>query len=203
LGQKPIWKCNEDFPEKQKTDWKDAPFLYFTTDYGESRTPLVRGDTAMSIPLYRVPITDLERDYICSWMWRYKSLDNVWMGSSDLEMEAYRVLAEPDSECSKTGRDHCLAIEKATGVPTYYYLMRYFGRECAEEKKRLCPGCRKPWHVKRPEKELVDKPFWKFDFLCKKCHLVSTCALGDVNLRYAKIGEPRKEKKCCSALSGR
>jgi len=194
LGQKPIWRCNEDFPTKHKTNWKDAPFLYFVTNYCESRTPLVRGDTAMSIPLYRVPITDLERNDICSWLWRYKSLDNVWMGSSELEIEAYRVLAEPDSECSKNGRECCLAIEKATGIPTYYYLRRFFGREYAEEKERRCPGCGKSWFVKRPEKEIKDKPFWKFDFQCKKCRLVSNCAI-DLSIRYAKIGEPRKEKK--------
>jgi predicted nucleic acid-binding Zn ribbon protein len=109
-------------------------------------------------------------------------------------MQAYRVLAEPDSPCSKWGRELCLAIEKATGVPTYYYLMRYFGREYAEEKRRRCPCCGKSWHIKRPEKE-GGYEFWEFDFMCKKCRLVSNCACGDVNLRYAKIGEPRKEKK--------
>ena len=118
FGQKPVWTCDEDFPSKRKTTWKGAPFLYFVTDYGEIRTPLVRGDNAMSIPLYRVPVTDLERDEISSWMWRYKSLDNVWMGSCDLEMQAYQALAGLDSKCTEYGREHCLAIEKATGVPT-------------------------------------------------------------------------------------
>ena len=190
FGQKPEWRCNEDCPGKYKTNWKDAPYLYFVVECLDWRPPLARGDNGMIIPLYRVPITDEERDLLCGWVWRYKSFDGVWIGCGELEMQAYRVLADPESECSKWGREHCQAIEKATGVPTYYYLMRYFGREYAEEKKRRCPCCGKSWLVKYPVEEVQEKPFWKFDFQCKKCRLVSHFAT-DVNLRYAKIGEPR------------
>jgi len=196
FGQTPIWKCNEDFPTKIKTTWKDAPFLFFVTDFLEPNylTPLVRGDNGRGIPLYRVPITDMERDYTSSWLWQYKAFDAVWISSGELEIQAYRILAEPDSECSKRGREICLAIEKATGVPTYFYLKRYYGRNGDEEKKRLCPCCGKSWFVKRLEKKDGEStPFWEFDFQCKKCRLVSHFA-PDVNLRYAKIGEPRKEK---------
>lgn len=193
FGQVPVWKCNEDFLSKRKTNWKNAPFLYFTTDFFESDllSLLARGDTADLISLYRVPIPDQAREDAYFWQAKYRSLYKVWLDSGDLEMQVYRLLAEPDSKCSKCGRELCLAIEKATNVPTYYYLMRYHGREYADEKKRLCPGCGKSWFVKRPEKkEDAHTPFWEFDFQCKKCRLVSHIAC-DVNLRYAKIGEPK------------
>jgi predicted nucleic acid-binding Zn ribbon protein len=110
-------------------------------------------------------------------------------------MQAYRITAELESKCSKHGRELCLAIEKATGVPAYYYLHRHYGREFSEEKKRPCPCCGKTWFIKRPGKQIEEHSlFWEFDFMCKRCRLVSNCAY-TVEPRYAKIGEPRKSKK--------
>ncbi len=195
FGRSPLWAANEDFPPKYKATWKNAPFLYLMTHFCDDESPLCRGDRNDVIPLFRVPITDQERDNAFYWLTTYRELDNIWIGSRELEMQAYRVLADPDSELSKTGRELCQAIEKATGVPTYYYLMRYHGREFAEEKKRRCPGCGKPWAVKQPKSEDDSKKtFREFDFQCEKCRLVSHCA-PDINLRYAKIGEPKKIPK--------
>ena len=192
FGQIPIWTCNEDFPPKKNVTWKNAPFLYFVTDYFERESPVRRGDNGRVIPYFTLPITSSEKDNIYGWTCRYRELDSLWLDSGDFEMSAYRHLAEPDSSLSIEGRECCSVIEKATGVPTYYYLKRYYGREYAEEKERQCPGCGKPWFVKRPEKQIDEhKPWWEFDFMCKKCRLVSSVA-PDLNLRYAKIGEPRK-----------
>ena len=193
--QKPVWTCNEDFPLKRNATWKDAPFLYLFTHLFDQESPVCRGDNGMVIPVFTLPITDLEKEYLYAWMYRYRDHDAVWMGSDELEIPSYRLLAEPDSGLSTTGREHCSIIEKATGVPTYYFLMRYYGREYAEEKARRCPGCGKPWFVKNPEKESYNKPFWKFDFMCKTCRLVSNCGPDGSNLRYAKIGEPRKKSQ--------
>jgi len=124
------------------------------------------------------------------WQRLYRSLDSVYMETGDLEMSAYRALATLESDCTKRGRTLCLAIEKATGIPTYYYLKRIYGREYAEEKNRRCPSCGKPWFVKNSEKNAS----WKIDFVCKKCRLMSSIA-ETVELRYAKIGEPRKNPR--------
>lgn len=189
FGQAPVWTCQEDFPRKKNATWKNAPFLYLFTDFSEYESPVARGDNGYIIPYFTIPLTDEEKEWIYFWKERYGALDFVWISSGDLEMPAYRILAEPESEISKSGRELCQTIEKATGVPTYYYLMRYYGRKEEDEKKRLCPCCEKPWYVEHPEGE--DKPFWKFDFQCEPCRLVSNLAC-DVNLRYAKIGEPRQ-----------
>ena len=187
FGQLPIWRCHEDFPVKRKTNWKNAPYLCIYAHYHLSDSPLVRGDNGDTIPLYRVPITHQDRVDAYCWQRLYRSLDSVYQETGDLEMQAYRALATLESECTDRGRQLCLSIEKATGIPTYYYLKRIYGREYAEEKDRRCPGCGKSWFVKNPE----NNASWKCDFLCKKCRLVSNVA-ETAELRYAKIGEPRK-----------
>lgn len=196
FNQKPLWELHEDHVIKSyKPTWQNTPFLYFTTGFMDWESPLVRGDNGAPIPLYRVSITDLDRDAIRSWLWRYRSFDEVWIGSCDLERQAYSVLTDPNSELSQWGRDCCRAIEKATSVPTYYWLMRYYGRQEEEEKQRRCPGCGKSWFIKKPVgSQDESKPFWHFDFMCKKCRLVSHLAVGETNLRYARIGEFREKK---------
>jgi predicted nucleic acid-binding Zn ribbon protein len=157
----------------------------------------------MVIPNFTLPITDIERENIYCWTRAYRDFSNVWLNTGELEMPAYLLLAEPDSSLSIRGRKCCSVIEKATGVPTYYFLIRYYGRDEAGERERRCPGCGKPWFVQRPNKQismlnpvLEDNrgPWWEFDFMCKKCRLVSH-GCDCLDLRHAKIGEPRKSKK--------
>jgi predicted nucleic acid-binding Zn ribbon protein len=189
FGQSPVWRCNEDYPPKRKTSWRGATYLCLYTHYSLADSPLVRGDSGDVVSLYRVPITDRDRVEAYVWQRLYRSLDDVYMATSDLEMEAYRALADLESDCSIRGRELCLIIETATNVPTYYYLKRNYGREDAEEKKRQCPDCGKPWFVEHPER----KTFWKYNFMCEECRLISDIA-ETVDIKYASIGEPRKAK---------
>jgi len=197
FGQMPVWTCNEDFPTKKNATWKNAPFLSFFAHSFDYESPVCRGDNGLVIPYFTLPIADMERESIYRWANQYRDFYDVWLNSGELEIQSYRLLAEPDSSLSVEGRECSAVIEKTTGVPTYYYLMRYYGREEAEEKARRCPGCGKPWFVKRPEKQIDEhKPFWDFDFMCKRCRLVSHCACRHSlypQPRYAKIGEPRKK----------
>ena len=199
FGRTPVWTCNEDFPPKKNVSWKNASFLCCVTSMFDRESPIWRGDKGLIIPYFTLPITDQDKETIYFWTSRYRDHDRIWLDSHDLSMPAYRLLAEPDSSLSIEGRRCCSVIEKATGIPTYYYLTRYYGREVAEEKQRRCPGCGKPWLAEHPEKKFGDVfgevlTFWKFDFMCKKCRLVSHGA-PNVNLRYAKIGEPRKNPR--------
>jgi predicted nucleic acid-binding Zn ribbon protein len=188
--QKPIWNCNEDFPPKQKAIWKNASFLYLFTNNFHRDSPLHRGDNNDMIPLYRVPITDNIRDDIYYWQGYYREWDNIWLGSDKFEITAYRMLADPRSELSLRGRESCLAIEKATGIPVYYYLLRYFGRKGENEKQRKCPCCGNSWFVEHPQQSVYKpKLFYQFDFQCPNCRLVSNLADGEIKSRYAKIGE--------------
>ncbi|MDR2757641.1 MAG: Zn-ribbon-containing protein [Planctomycetaceae bacterium] len=185
--RQPVWSCNEDLPPKQKAIWKNASFLYlFAPPFNQPSTPLYRGDNNDGIPLYRVPVTDYERENIYFWQKYYLDYDNIWMETGKLELNAYRMLADPQSELSKQGRELCLAIEKATGIPTYYYLMRFFGRKINDEIQRKCPDCHNSWEVERAHPQTR---FCHFYFQCPNCRLVSHLSSGTVNLRYAKIGE--------------
>ncbi|MDR0336497.1 MAG: Zn-ribbon-containing protein [Planctomycetaceae bacterium] len=188
--QKPVWNCNEDFPPKQKAIWKNASFLYLFTNNYHHDSPLHRGDNNDMVPLYRVPVTDSEREDIYCWQEYYRECDNIWMGSGKFEIAAYQMLADPRSELSLRGRESCLAIEKATGIPVYYYLLRYFGRKKENEKQRKCPCCGNSWFVEYPQQSVYKpKLFYQFDFQCPDCRLVSNLADGEVKLNYAKIGE--------------
>jgi predicted nucleic acid-binding Zn ribbon protein len=184
--RKPTWYYNEDFPPKQKAVWKNASFLYLFTPSYLPGTPLYRGDNNDAIPLYRVPITDSERESIYLWQQYYRDCDNIWTKNGKLEINAYRMLADPKSELSRRGRELCLAIEKATKTPTYYYLMRFFGRKHKDEAQRKCPGCGNSWKVEHAHPQIR---FCDFYFQCSHCRLVSHLANGTVNSRYAKIGE--------------
>jgi predicted nucleic acid-binding Zn ribbon protein len=186
----PVWCCNEDFPPKQKAVWKNASFLYLYVPDNQQGTPLYRGDNNDAIPLYRVPIADNERENICFWQQYYREYNNLWLENGKWSIDAYRMLADPESELSKQGRELCLAIEKTTGIPTYYYLKRFFGRKFEEEIQRKCPCCSNSWAVEQPTQEISEpKRFCHFYFQCQPCRLVSYPANGKINLRYAKIGE--------------
>jgi predicted nucleic acid-binding Zn ribbon protein len=186
----PVWDCNEDFPPKQKAIWKNASFLYLFTQDSQQGTPLYHGDNNDAIPLYRVPIADNERENIYFWQQYYCECNNIWLENNKLTINVYRMLADPESELSKQGRELCLAVEKATGIPTYYYLIRFFGRKYEEEIVRKCPCCGNSWTVKQPQQQnYKSEQFGHFYFQCQHCRLVSHPASGNVNSRYAKIGE--------------
>jgi predicted nucleic acid-binding Zn ribbon protein len=185
--QNPVWYCNEDFPPKQKATWKNASFLYLFTQDSQQGTPLHRGDNNDAIPLYRVPIADNEREKIYFWQQYYRECNNLWLKDNKLTIDVYRMLADPESELSQQGRELCLAVEKATGIPTYYYLIRFFGRKYEEEILRKCPCCGNSWAAKQQTDN--SELFCNFYFQCQHCRLVSHPANGKVNSRYAKIGE--------------
>jgi predicted nucleic acid-binding Zn ribbon protein len=95
-------------------------------------------------------------------------------------------MASPDSELSQRGREICQQVEAATGVPTYYFLMRYWGRRKGEETRR-CPGCGGSWHVVMPAN--ATSGFCDFPFRCEACRLVSHLGKLFDDPRRAAIGE--------------
>jgi predicted nucleic acid-binding Zn ribbon protein len=101
-------------------------------------------------------------------------------------------LADPDSELAQQGRNLCRRIEIGTGIPTYYYLARYWAREKGEED-RLCPGCGNMWKVEGL-KELPER-FYHFDFRCDNCRLVSHLGVSLDGGNYVRIGEFHKRNK--------
>jgi predicted nucleic acid-binding Zn ribbon protein len=103
-------------------------------------------------------------------------------------MRVYRELDDPRSDLARWGREQCARIEKATGKPTYYYLMRYFSHRSGEES-RPCPLCGRRWAVRS-----LDEPeggFSNFFFRCERCRLVSGIGVSLEGARRARIGDFR------------
>jgi predicted nucleic acid-binding Zn ribbon protein len=136
---------------------------------GES--PLRCGDCFDPVPLYRIPPTSEFHNYedIIWWRHHYRHFDWMWIDSSTGELFAYRQMSRADSELSRQGRDLCRKIRKLTGQRAYYYLHRYYGRNLAAERRRLCPGCNRKWL-------LGEKWHKRFDFRCDRCCLLSNIA---------------------------
>lgn len=186
FGWSPVWKILDDDANERPSTWKGAPFLYLFTHAFDWASPVCRGDGKKPVPVFSLPLAEPQKSDLYSWQNAYSDHDKIWIGSGKLEVPAYRQLADPRSDLAASGRDLCREIETATGVPTYYYLMRYWSRSKGEDH-RPCPGCGKEWMAVR--KEDSSARFWLFDFKCDPCRLVSH--LGDTpdGGRRARIGE--------------
>lgn len=192
FGSTPQWELLEDDAPKRDVTWAKAPFLYLFTHFLDWESPLCRGDNGKPIPLYRLPGSHKDREAVYFWQCHYRNHDAIWMGCGKLEVPAYKQLCLPDSELSRDGREICREIERATGVPTYYFLMRYWGRRQNEEKRK-CPGCGRSWRTAH-ELDPADV-FWHFPFQCDKCRLVSHMADSCDDERHAVTGEWSSRKK--------
>ncbi len=135
--------------------------------YGELQSPVRCGDCFCPIPLYRLPRFESgEFVEVVSWMEDYKSCDSLFMNSSTGERFGYREMSQVKSSLSRRGREICEYIERKTGINTYYFLQRYYGRSRASEKSRKCPVCAGEWRLPERLHHLID-------FKCHGCRLVS------------------------------
>ncbi|RZF49620.1 nucleic acid-binding protein [Acinetobacter halotolerans] len=183
FGRKPQWTLIDDDIPKQNITWENAPFLYLFTHMGDRRSSLCRGDNGESISIYLIPGEHEQREEIYFWQQEYKTYDQAWTYSGALEKVAYKQLATSDSELAKAGQKIGKYIEKVTGIPTYYYLVRYWGRR-TNEYARLCPSCGQNWST-----EVNSNEFHHFPFKCDQCRLVSHLAVSYEDERQAVIGE--------------
>lgn len=189
FGNKPTWKILDDDARKRPPSWKGAPFLYLFTHALDRESPVCRGDGRAPVPVFFLPISFELKDRLYFWQKSYYYHDNIWFKSGALEIAAYRQLADPNSELAQEGRELCRELEAATGVPTFYYLMRYWGRLKGEDE-RPCPGCGTPWKTTRTAK--TTWRFCEFDFRCDPCRLVSHVGVakgGGRHARHTRIGE--------------
>ena len=188
FGRAPSTALLEAAVPKRFSSWRATKFLYLFTNLLDRSSPVRAPRSRTEVPLYELPIDERTREALCFWAERYRTLDELWIASGPLERGAYKQLADPASETAERGRELCQVIEKATRKPTYYYLVRYYGRETGEEE-RPCPLCGSPWRTKtRPAAE---SEFFAFDFQCRRCRLVSHFAKSIEDARRARVGEFR------------
>jgi predicted nucleic acid-binding Zn ribbon protein len=188
FGAAPSWEILDDEVKQKVPSWKKAPFLYLFTHLFDEDSSVCRGDGKRSIPSYVLPLTPEEKESLYGWQRSYRTHDRLWIDSGTLEVPAYRQLADPQSALSEEGRALCQQLETATGIPTYYYLMRYWRPvDLQTEKKRPCPGCGKAWYIRNDQPKSTK--FWEFDFQCHPCRLVTHIGVSTDGGRHAKIGE--------------
>lgn len=185
FGAEPTWQILEDNVPTSFPDVQASSSLFLFTTAFDGNSPVCCGDTGERLPAYLIPIDDDEREHLFFWSREYNHLDNIWLRSGELEIPAYQQLASPASGLAQDGRQLAKKVEAALGIPTYYFLMRYYGRS-EGETQRTCPGCNGQWLI---EDNLHSKPFWKFPFRCEKCRLVSQVADADDEEEFAHIGE--------------
>ncbi len=191
FGKNPTWKIVDDRVPKRFPNWRSSKGLVLYTDMFGYVNCVYKLNRKEKIPLYLLPLDDQEIEDIHFWIRSYRLHDGIWIGSGKLEIPAYKELADPTTELSTTGRELCSIIEKKTKIPTYYYMMRYWGR-IEGEKRRRCPLCGDSWATEYATRD--EAKFWEFDFLCEKCRLVSSLASSYDNQRCAHIGEYKSIK---------
>lgn len=191
FGGPPKCKLIDDDVPKRFPNWKQSASFYLFTHAFDDTSPVCCGDSGKPIPLYLLPLGQELREHIYFWGCAYKQHDHIWLNSAALEIPAYKQLADPMSDLSANGRELCAQVERATGRPTYYFLMRYWGRNIGEAVRR-CPSCGGKWHTS--ETETDRRPFFQFHFCCQRCRLVSHCANSYEDERHARIGEFKKSK---------
>jgi predicted nucleic acid-binding Zn ribbon protein len=192
FGHEPKWILLDDDIPKKMPDYKNCPFLYLCTSAYSSEPPIRRGDNGKRISPIMLPIPSKIKDDIYGWERTYQLYEHIWTGCGVLEIPIYKQFADPKSELSDEGRKICSAVEEATGIPTYYYLMRYWGRRNGENQRK-CPACGNKWDVE--PKEIKNKRFWNFDFQCHECRLVSHKATDYDDERHARIGEYKNNRR--------
>lgn len=185
FGKEPSWKILDDDVGKTSSKWRDAQSLYLFTNAFDWHSPVCRDNGRHPIPLFTLPLSDELKETLYGWQKSCRELDSIWLRSGALEIPAYRQLADPSSELAEEGRRLCKEIEQATKIPTFYYLMRYWGRSRGEDE-RVCPGCGSEW---RTSAEAAGNNFWDFHFRCEPCRLVSHLGTTTNGGRHARIGE--------------
>lgn len=181
----PKVSLRENKPTKKWPSWKVAKELYLFTNYVYEGLPVKEGNKGAGIPIYQLPLEPDQAELISYWAIRYRQFDGVQLGCGELEIPAYRQMAEVRSGLSRAGREACKVIEQATGKPTYYFLHRYWGWESQDkERKRRCPSCGGKW-LNRPESK---EGIGRFVFKCDPCRLVSEICSSTENKKYAEIG---------------
>lgn len=188
FGCPPTWIIRDDEVPGKNVHW-DAPTLHLFTHAFDWGPPLARGDDGRAVPTFLLPVDFQTKQDIYSWQQGYVLHDRLWLNSGSLEVPAYRELVDPQSGLSTDGRELCAEIEKATRVPTYYFLLRYYAADQGSDD-RPCPCCGKSWKILQP----VDAPFQRWMYRCTDCRLVSTSGV-EINRRLAKIGQWKSSVK--------
>jgi predicted nucleic acid-binding Zn ribbon protein len=142
--------------------------LTFFTHYLSTVSPIRCLDCFGIVPLYRLPhVHDHEHLVLLQWAADYRACDTLQMHCTTGERFAEGQLSEHDSSLSRSGRALAADLERVSGTPVYYSLLKIRSR-LSSELGRKCPSCDEPWRL--------EPALHGFDFQCRPCRLLSTIA---------------------------
>jgi len=184
FGCPPAWTLLSERTARRFPSWRSASFLYLRpSPLEEGTSPVFRGDDGELVPRYLLPAR--VREGLGFWLHSSRHHYWVWLHSADLEVPAYEQIATIDSGTATRGRKLCRSIERATGIPTYYFLLKYYSR--VGDKDRPCPGCGRRWLLPGDGPSLSRY----IQFLCRRYRLVSEEGRDLSSPGLARIGEYR------------
>lgn len=119
--------------------------------------------------LFTIDLDETQREELSEWNSIYSALFSLWLGLPKMEAAAYKHLANYRSEINSKGLRIRKTVELASGIPTYYFLLRSPGYS-KNETWRNCPKCGGDWcsHTKD------SSDHWNFEFRCDVCRLVAS-----------------------------
>lgn len=132
-------------------------------------SPIIDGDSKESIPYYKIPYTNHNKDCyddLNSWERNYRRVIGLWHNGLD-DKWTLKQLQNFDSELNKEGISCSKRIEELTGVPTYYFLFNDRNWSLKKDLNWKCPSCGGNWII--PGKTYHD---W-YAFKCDACRLIS------------------------------
>lgn len=132
------------------SSWRSAKLLYLHTHLFDRGSPVRSGGLDYATPLYLLPLKETQREYLVRWARSYRNHDAIWIGSGALEVQAYKQLADPNSELSKEGREYCAEIEAITRNPHITFLYAIM----AADEVKMCVGVPSAVDHGQPEKDL-------------------------------------------------
>ncbi|MBX3324354.1 MAG: DUF2310 family Zn-ribbon-containing protein [Nitrospira sp.] len=101
FGHRPKYAHLEPSLKRKGLSWRSAKSLFLHTAMFKSGSPVGSPELRQVVPVYRLPLSYQQRDYLIRWTRNYRDHDSIWVGSGKLEVGAYREMADPRSELSR------------------------------------------------------------------------------------------------------
>lgn len=161
-GEKVVWSCiGENKNVTGSCECKKSDYYILKGNMKDTVSPVLCGNCGMSVPLYRLPRNYSREEYydILEWQRAYNDLNDLFKQGLD-ERYAYEMLNKANSSLNVEGRRIAKALKEKTGVPVYYHMFKYYGKNKSE-----CPICGETWTNNDEE--------YNVDYICHRCRLVA------------------------------
>ena len=161
LKEPEVYFIGENYDARESCNCENTSHYILFFPYRYIEYPILCGDCHRSVPLYKLPKTYDDEEYhdVHCWEQVYRACDTQFMNGIG-ERHGYKMMSDPNSELSREGLRICAYWEKCVKKSFYYFLFKYY-----KKNKSACPKCNESWVNK-------DKKM-QYDYVCKKCRLVS------------------------------